>query len=297
MKSAHHRFAIRRAAAVRNVCRRRLQMLARATTARDGAVDLDVVSFSSHGYLPEQLMSIRSFLREAGTPASWTVVSDGTYTRRDTALLARMHPCVRVVDHTSFRRADLTNLLIEHATVNPKAAQLCTYLSLRPAGRPVLYTDSDVLFFPGARDLDEIIHDVRVPALYLPDLPGALTEAMLRDGESRHPVNSGFFVLHEPLDFRLALERFAAADPVLSWTRPWFEGQTVIHLAMHASGGAPLDDRLYVLQVDDERTVLDRYRSGEQRIRHYCPPVRYRFWLRAAPDVLAPRRASVHRRR
>jgi hypothetical protein len=95
---------------------------------------------------------------------------------------------------------------------------------------------SDVLFFPGARHLGEIIHDVRVAALYLPDLPGALTEAVLRDGEAERPVNSGFFVLHEPLDVRLGRERFAAAGAALSWTRPWL----------------------------------------------------HRFWLRAAPDVLAP---------
>lgn len=295
MKSAHHRFAIRRAGAVRRLCRRRLQALAQTSAAHDHAVDLDIVSFSSHGHLPEQLMSMRSFLREAGTPASWTVVSDGTHTRRDAELLAHVHPSVRVVHHASFRRTDLTGRLIEHAASHPKGAQLCTWLSLRPAARPVLYTDSDVLFFPGARHLGEVVHDVRAPALYLPDCPGALNEAMLREGESRRPVNAGFFVLHEPLDVRLGLERFAAADAEpLSWTR--FSGQTLIHLAMHASGAAALDGELYVLKVNDARTVRDLHRSSEQRIRHYCPPVRYRFWLRAAPDVMAPRR-SVRRRR
>jgi hypothetical protein len=293
--SAHHRCAKRRAHAVRSLCRRRLQALAQTSAARDHAVDLDVVSFSNHGYVPEQLMSIRSFLREAGTPASWTVVSDGTHTRRDTTLLARLHPCVRVVDHASFRRADLPGRLVEHATAHPKGAQLCTWLSLRPAGRPVLYTDSDVLFFPGARHLDEIVHDVRVPALYLPDCSCALNDAMLREGEARRPVNGGFFVLHEPLDVRLGLERFAAADAdPLSWTQ--FSGQTLLHLAMHASGAAALDGRLYVLKADDEGLVRDMYRSSEQRIRHYPPPVRYRFWLRAAPDVLAARRPTRRRR-
>jgi hypothetical protein len=272
-------------------------MLAQTAIARDAALDLDVVSFSNHGYVPEQLMSIRSFLREAGTPASWTVVSDGTHTRRDAELLARVHPCVSVVDHASFRRADLTGRLVEHASAHPGGAQLCMWLSVRPSARPVLYTDSDVLFFPGARHLGEIIHDVRVPALYLPDIAGALNESMLRDGESQRPVNAGFFVLHEPLDVRLGLERFAAEDLPLSWTRPWFYGQTLVHLAMHASGAAALDGGLYVLQLDDERTVRDMHRSRQQRIRQYCRPVRDRFWLRAAPDVLAAPRASVHRRR
>jgi hypothetical protein len=252
VKSAHHRFAIRRAGAVRRLCRRRLQV--QTSAAHDHAVDLDIVSFSSHGHLPEQLMSMRSFLREAGTPASWTVVPDGTHTRRDAELLAHVHPSVRVVHHASFRRADLTGRLVEHAASHPKGAQLCTRLSLRPAARPVRYTDSDVLFFPGARHLGDVVHDARAPALYLPDCPGALNEAMLREGES------------------------------------------LIHLAMHASGAAALDGELYVLKVNDARTVHDLHRSSEQRIRHYCPPVRYRFWLRAAPDVMAPRR-SVRRRR
>lgn len=296
MKSAHHRFAIRRATAVRSLCRRQLPVLARTVATRDHTVDLDVVSFSNHGYVPEQLMSIRSFLREAGAPASWTVVSDGTHTRGDAELLTRLNPCVRVVDHASYRRADLTGRLVQHASAHPGGAQLCTWLSVRPAGRPVLYTDSDVLFFPGARHLDEIIGDVQVPAFYLPDIPGALNKTMLREGDSRDPVNAGFFVLHQPLDLRLGLERFAAEDLPLSWTRPWFYGQTLIHLAMHASGAAALDDALYVLQFDDERTVRDMHCSSEQRMRHYCRPVRHRFWLRAARDVLAPRR-SVRRRR
>ncbi len=279
---------------MRSLCRRRLPALTQASTARDHALDLDVVSFSNHGYLPEQVMSIRSFLREAGTPASWTVVSDGSHTRRDADLLARMHPCVRLVDHASFRRPDLPGRLVEHGNSHPWGAQLCTWLSVRPAGRPALYTDSDVLFFPGARRLAEIIDDVRVPALYLPDVPGALTKSMLRDGEAERPVNAGFFALHEPLDLRLGLERFAASDPGLTLKRPWFCSQTLIHLAMHASGAAPLDPKLYVLQFDDTTTVRDMHRSKEQRMRHYCNPVRYRFWLRSAPDVLAPHR-SVRR--
>jgi hypothetical protein len=104
VKSTHHRLAIRRAGAVRRLCDSRLQVLAQTITARDFAVDLDVVSFSNHGCLPEQLMSIRSFLREAGAPAGWTVVSDDTHTRAtgEPANRATSVPCedvARVLTH------------------------------------------------------------------------------------------------------------------------------------------------------------------------------------------------------
>src|SRR5689334_3605586 len=50
-------------------------------------VQLDVVSFSSSKDLYEQILSILSFLRYAGTPVSWTIYSDGSHSSDQIDLL------------------------------------------------------------------------------------------------------------------------------------------------------------------------------------------------------------------
>ena len=47
----------------------------------DKLVPAEVFSYSGAAALPEQIASIRTFLRYAGVPKSWTVVSDGSYDR------------------------------------------------------------------------------------------------------------------------------------------------------------------------------------------------------------------------
>jgi hypothetical protein len=47
---------------------------------------------------------------------------------------------------------------------------------------------------------------------------------------------------------------------------------------MSAAGAAPLDPVKFVLQLDDQFELSDRYASPGLVLRHYVNPVRHKFW-------------------
>ena len=57
---------------------------------------LDVYSYSGEAMLPEQVRSIRSFLRHAGRPKSFTVITDGSHSARSIELLKKIDPVVSI---------------------------------------------------------------------------------------------------------------------------------------------------------------------------------------------------------
>ena len=60
------------------------------------AIPVAVYAFSCQRDLPEQVASIRSFIRYVGVPDSFTVVSDGSYSPESCHLLSRINSCVAV---------------------------------------------------------------------------------------------------------------------------------------------------------------------------------------------------------
>src|SRR5688572_23846510 len=110
---------------------------------------LEVFSYSGEAALPEQVASIRSFLRHVGRPAHFTVVSDGTYSEESRRLLKRLDPSVSVSDAREWVPNDLPDEIRPYLTTHPTGRQLALIMSL-PKSAPVLYFDSDVLFFAGA---------------------------------------------------------------------------------------------------------------------------------------------------
>jgi hypothetical protein len=248
------------------------------------SVPLDVVSFSSRDNLPEQVANIRSFLANAGVPNSFTVVSDGTHAEAARDLLRGIHPCVAVADWRSRARPGLPRVLWDYASVDRMGKKLMMLVSL-PGDRPVVYTDADILFFAGARQLGKMGGLDGAPR-YMCDaqlrrsgpLAGqaALDGALLRDsGEARETVNSGLIFISGPLDWSLALRRLDR----LRWKPATFTEQTVVHLTLHQAGARSLDPSRYILTVDDQSLADDPYIGPETVLRHYVTPVRHKFWI------------------
>jgi hypothetical protein len=111
--------------------------------------------------------------------------------------------------------------------------------------------------------------------MFLADCIVAADERLFRDpSEREQPVNTGFLLLFQPLDWSLALRRFGELDGAPNF----FTNQTITHLTMHANGALPFDPRKYVLQLDDQFMHRDRYAGGDLALRHYVNPVRHKFW-------------------
>src|SRR5438067_10849268 len=173
---------------------------------------------------------------------------------------------------TSFRPQPLFSG--DYFANHPTGKQLALIMSL-PLERPALYIDADVLFFPGAVVLADLLRNHDAPALYLRDCHVAGDELLLLDpAEAADPVNTGALFLFRKLDWSLAIERLQKLEGVPNF----FTNQTMTHLTMHANGARPRDRSKFILQLDDQFQLADRYANNSIVLRHYVNPVRHKFW-------------------
>lgn len=240
-------------------------------------IDIDVFAYSGEYTLPEQVASIRSFLRFAGRPKRFTVISDGSYTPQSIQLIETTDQVVKVQQAASVSR-DFPETIRAYLSDHPMGKQLAVIMSL-PTNGPALYIDSDVLFFPGASELANRATTREVAAYYLADCVLALDERVIRDPvEEKDPVNAGCLLLYRKLNWSLGLDRLLQ----LKETPNFFTTQTIVHLTMHLNGAEPFDPQKYVLQVDDQFGYRDFHAGGSLAMRHYVNPVRHKFWTQFA---------------
>jgi hypothetical protein len=264
--------------AVRTIYRSLLPLIARHRLPRRAEVPLNVFAYSGESALPEQVASIRSFLQHVGRPRRFTVVSDGTLSGRSRGILKSLDSVISISGSAQALPKNLPTEIYPYLTTHPTGKQLALIMSL-PIDGPTLYIDSDVLFFPGAKDLIPLAARGGAPAFYLADCRLSADERLFRDeAEKAQPVNTGVLLLFEKLNWELAVRRFLE----LEGPPNFFTNQTMTHLAMHASGAAPFDDRKYVLQLDDQFVYTDRYAGLDLALRHYVNPVRHKFWTTIA---------------
>src|SRR3954470_3529510 len=100
---------------------------------------LEVFSYSGEAALPEQVASIRSFLRHVGKPPHFTVVSDGTYSDESRRVLKAIHPLVSVSDVCDWMPDDLPEAIYPYLKNHPTGRQLALIMSLAAKNGPVLY--------------------------------------------------------------------------------------------------------------------------------------------------------------
>jgi hypothetical protein len=239
---------------------------------------IDVFSYSSESRLAEQVASIRSFLRYAGRPARFIVVSDGSHSRKSIRLLESVDPIVSV-EHVPTPAPETPPSFAAYLATHVTGKQLALLMSL-PRERPTLYIDSDVLFFPGASALNELLRSPGAPAYYLQDCGFAGDENVVNTLEEKaRPVNIGVLLFFQKLDWSFTEARFAQSRGEPNF----FTGQTITHLAVHTSRARPLDPLKYVLQIDDQFIYRDLYAGRGIALRHYVDPVRHKFWANIFP--------------
>ena len=249
-----------------------LPMIVRRRIDPPRTLDIDVFAYSNEAMLPEQIASIRSFLKYVGRPNNFTIVSDGTHRPRAVSLLQQIDSCIQLANARDFLPQPSSSP--DYFANHPTGKQLALIMSL-PRERPALYIDADVLFFPGAIVLLDLLRNHDAPALYLGDCQVAGDERLLRDpAEAADPVNTGVLFFFRKLDWSLGIERLQKLEGVPNF----FTNQTMTHLTMHANGARPLDRSKFILQLDDQFQLADRYANKSIVLRHYVNPVRHKFW-------------------
>ncbi|MDY6781746.1 MAG: hypothetical protein SW833_04185 [Cyanobacteriota bacterium] len=270
-----YRFARAKGKFNRSLYSKILPQLVRRPIPQTRTVPISAYALSCERDLPEQVASIRSFLRHVGIPTTFAIISDGSYTQNSLNLLEQIHPCVKIIPLTQFAGTDLPQAVYTYAKQNPMGKKLAAILSIPVVGS-TLYIDSDILFFPKAAELVELATARDRKSYYLPDETHALDERILKnDSEKVHPVNGGFILFKDNLDWSLAMERFLAMK-----TAPnYFTEQTMVHLTLHENHALPLCPRSYIMARDDEFIYRDRYAGDTIVLRHYVSPVRHKFWF------------------
>jgi hypothetical protein len=269
-------------AVVRAAYARALARLARRPVAAPRDLGCHLVTFSGEAALPEQVASLRSFLARAGRPWSATVVSDGSHGPASRRLLEAVDPVVRVVDVEDVAPPRLPPAVGAYAARAPMGRKLAVELALPLHGEPTLYADADVLFLRGAGVLARLVDDPVGAPRFLLDPEPYLDDRL--DPADRHaPVNGGALLLHRPLDWAPGLSALAALGGA---DERFHTEQTVLHVAVHASGGVPFDPARFVVQTDDMRALRDRHAGPEVALRHYTTPVRHKLWCRLARDAV-----------
>ncbi|WP_066377748.1 MULTISPECIES: hypothetical protein [unclassified Anabaena] len=252
-----------------------LPQIVKRSIPHPGNVTINVYALSCERDLPEQVASIRSFIRNIGIPQTFTVISDGSYTDASCQLLRSIHPCVEVVPLNKLIRTDLPQCVSDYAQQHPMGKKLSALMSI-PVDGATIYTDSDILFFPGGSDLVDLANSDSKSSYYLPDCSVSLDARIIYEPEEKlNPVNGGFILFKHEFDWNLAIERLAN----LSGLPIYFTEQTIVHLTMHHNHGVPLCTKKYVLDVTDQFIYPDKFASKEIALRHYVSDVRHKFWF------------------
>ena len=246
------------------------------------AMQLDVVSFSSSKDLCEQVLSILSFLRYAGTPASWTIYSDGSHTANQVDLLNKGFEFIKIekqdIDDKSSIKPVLIpykNELLHYAKMQPLGKKLLFYLNHKIT-QSTLFLDSDILFYNKAFEFDMILNNA-VSGWYLPDKEWGCLDSRYKAKYQKelNQINSGFFLLNEELkDLKEGLEFLKNLDQEYEY----FTEQSVFHILFKSNELIPLDPSIFILDSEDQFDFSYLYQKKEIALRHYTGPVRHKMW-------------------
>jgi hypothetical protein len=240
------------------------------------AAPLTVLTFVGHAQVPQAVASLRSFLRFIGRPRRIIVGSDGTLGAEDEKTLSSIHPSVEVLQ-IELDRHDAHPELVAYARGELWGRKLLFIASANEHEElPLLYFDSDVLFFAAARSLCHTLSQYTVPAYMEEPNRGAFDERW--DPGTESLANAGFLFLPTRLDWTRVLERHG-------WllVAPGHRTeQTILNLALRDAGARALDPSAFVLDYRDARSPQDVASRGNVVARHYVAPIRWKFWISVA---------------
>ena len=244
-----------------------------------------VISLCHGAGTPEQKLSILSFLRYVGSPARWSVVSDGTINDTQARSLRALHPAVEVLDWRDFL-CDENKACYEIFSKYTVFSKKFVVESNLPVQGATIYVDTDIVFFGQGNKFRDLLANIGEKTYYQRDLPGFLDSTYLTPDELKAPpLNAGFVVQGRKLDWsapiarlKAALSEMASADKVGDLEKL---EQSIAHMAHYAAGSKPLDD-CYVLQISDRLDNDDRFAGPNIVMRHYVRPVRHKMWAHAA---------------
>jgi len=262
---------------------RRLEEVVSRRPDTPRALEASVYSYCGAKSFLDQVVTLRSFLRNIGAPKKFVVVSDGTLNAVHKAQLVANHPCVQCQELGELDVSpppELAALVEEKMPNYYLARKLLLLVAISARQQPTLYADSDVLFFP-ASDVSPLL-DFSGELWCLKDcmwaLDSRLVTAQTQEGTSGiTPVNSGFCLFGRAPEWEKAFEPLRAFDGELDHVSE----QTLVHNMMHFNDARELPTDRFRLQIEDQYRRDDFALLRPTVLRHYVGFVRHKMWLHA----------------
>ena len=245
---------------------------------------VQVFSMCGVGSWPEQVLSVLSFLKHVGVPDAFTIVSDGTITPREWRLLEQLQPTVRLASWQDFITEENRAAVELYSQGGPMGKKLAVVTSLAGEGKS-LYIDSDILFFPGAFKLWELLTSPVRQHYFLHNGMSFFVDSLLTAEEmALTPVCAGFLIQDGPIDWTEPLARLQRAletngEELLSKSRSsHFLEQTVVHVAFNAARATALAGPYVMTYADLYRFRETAVLPADTVLRHYVSSIRHFMW-------------------
>ena len=233
-----------------------------------------LASYCGQRDFPELVASWISFRKFVGRPAESWLLSDGSLGQREAEIICRLEPRTRVLEFEELDARLLTPRLLHYAASKPLGKKLCLLRQLSE-GHRWIFSDSDLLYFPGAVGVGQQAWWAEGSCRFLLDQVPSLDPLLdTTDTPADRPVNSGFLAASGPLEWSEALRRFEAREGPYSF----FSEQTICHLTFHRSRGVGLDPTRFIMRNEDQWQAADSFAGRDIALRHYISSFRYKMW-------------------
>jgi hypothetical protein len=244
------------------------------------SIELDVITLACERDRLVALRMVHSFLANAGRPTSFTVVSDGSLSRATSAALQNLSKVVRVVAFSDVAsERDVDDMLMRFASKHPFGMKFAL-LTGHSGARPVLWTDTDVIFFRGARRLAHYVSTGDTAPRYMQEPSSGYDDRLLTGIAVLPGVNAGFCLFPKPINWDLALERIG---PYVD-SPTFVTEQTAVAIAFTQAHALPFPPTDFIVTWDDIKWPWDAYAHKDIVARHYASwLVRWKLWLKGGP--------------
>lgn len=224
-----------------------------------------VISMSGKKFLEDQLFSMFSFYYNVGIPTSWILYNDGTYADEELKILMTL-PNVEIRNIHVEKFPDAVRRF-------PTLMKLSVLSRIKPEG-PVIYTDSDILFFSSFADS---VSPFIGRNCYLVDESAGFFDGHLPlNVPVDFPLNLGLMILNSVPDWNYVWEY--VEERIKNGQLTYWSDQTACHLMAVRCKFIPLPPENFIVKGNDSFTLKHSADYRHAALRHFVGPVRHKMW-------------------
>lgn len=241
-------------------------LITRINIMKSEKIDLTINTLCGKNGFNDLILTIFSFVNSFGVPKKWNVYSDGTLTVQQIGRLKE----INFVDVLNFKLVEEDKKYAEYLEKFPSAIKLFI-LKYNNTTRQ-MFCDSDIVFFP---KIKEYLNQFKNNSFYITDVSSDYLDASIIEGNVYNPLNFGFIVLNDKVDF---VRIHAILDSVLDSNQlTYWTDQSICNVVFKEFAFA-LPYNEFLTGGSDAFLFRHNYHYKEMCLRHFVGPVRHKMW-------------------